>query len=194
MPRNRYVYVESVQQHGVCVQEVDGEDPGGLGVQELPPGRARAARRRIDARGVQDLPHGGRCDRNAEFRQFAVDPAVSPHRVLLRQPNDKAGDARDRRRAAGLAAIAHVVPVGGQPAVPGQECRWRDGEDFGPAPAGYEPCQRCEPYPVSRSYRIRPACLRSTAFSCRSTSSSASFDWSPRNARAVRPSIRRASR
>jgi len=33
------------------VQEVDREDPGGLGVQELPPGRARPARRRIDARG-----------------------------------------------------------------------------------------------------------------------------------------------
>ena len=29
-----------LQQHGVHVQEVDREDPGGLGVQELPPGRA----------------------------------------------------------------------------------------------------------------------------------------------------------
>src|SRR2546421_1165920 len=28
------------QQHGVHVQEVDRDDPGGLGVQELPPGRA----------------------------------------------------------------------------------------------------------------------------------------------------------
>ena len=49
------------------VQEVDGEDPGGLGVQELPPGRARAARRWIDARGMQDLPDGGRRDCHAEF-------------------------------------------------------------------------------------------------------------------------------
>jgi hypothetical protein len=32
--------VQSLQQHGVHVEEVDGEDPGGLGVQELPPGRA----------------------------------------------------------------------------------------------------------------------------------------------------------
>ena len=36
--------VQSSQQQGVCVQEIDREDPGGLGVQELPPGRARAAR------------------------------------------------------------------------------------------------------------------------------------------------------
>jgi hypothetical protein len=45
-------------QHGVDVQEVDGEDPGGLGVQELAPRRARATRCRVDARGMQDLPDG----------------------------------------------------------------------------------------------------------------------------------------
>jgi len=50
--------IQSVQQHGVHVQEVDGEDPGGLGVQELAPRRARATRCRVDARGMQDLPDG----------------------------------------------------------------------------------------------------------------------------------------
>jgi hypothetical protein len=45
--------VQPFQQHGVDVQEADCEDPGGLGVQELPPGRARAARRRADARSSQ---------------------------------------------------------------------------------------------------------------------------------------------
>src|SRR5271169_6064913 len=34
------------------------------------------ARRWIDARGVQDLPDGGRCDHHAELRQLAVDAAV----------------------------------------------------------------------------------------------------------------------
>ena len=34
--------VQSFQQRRVNVQEVGREDPGGLGVQELPPGRARA--------------------------------------------------------------------------------------------------------------------------------------------------------
>jgi len=52
--------IQSLAQHGVHVQEVDREDPGSLGVQELPPGRARAARRWIDARSMQDLPDSGR--------------------------------------------------------------------------------------------------------------------------------------
>ncbi len=142
--------VQSSQQHGVHVQKVDREDPCGLGVQELPPGRARPPRGRIDARGPQDLPDGGRRDCHAEFRQFAVDPAVSPQRILLRQANDEPGDARDRRRAAGLAPLARVILLCGQPAVPGEERRGRHGEDFGPAPARYEPGQRGEPYPVGR--------------------------------------------
>jgi hypothetical protein len=43
-------------------------------------------------------------------------------------------------------------------------------------------------------YRIRPACRRSTAFSCRSASSSASFVLSLRNSSTAKPSIRRTSR
>jgi hypothetical protein len=77
-----------------------------------------------------------------------MDPAVSPQRILLRQANDKAGDARGRLRAAGLAPFARVVLARGQLPVPGQQRRWRDGKDVGPAPAGYEPCQRGEPDPV----------------------------------------------
>ena len=140
--------IQSSEQHGVHVQEVDREDPGGLGVQELPPGRARAARRRIDARGMQDLPDGGRRDRHAELGQFAVDAAVSPQRILLRQADDEAGDARDCRRAAGRAPLARVVLPRDQPAVPGQQRRWCHREDVGPAPARYEPCQRGEPQPA----------------------------------------------
>jgi hypothetical protein len=33
--------IQRLQKHGIHVQEVDREDPGGLGVQELPPRRAR---------------------------------------------------------------------------------------------------------------------------------------------------------
>src|ERR1017187_10553644 len=42
--------VQPGEQHCVDVKKVDGEDPGGLSVQELPPGRAVPARRRVDAR------------------------------------------------------------------------------------------------------------------------------------------------
>src|SRR5215813_3810756 len=51
----------------VHVDEVNGENAAGLGCQELPPGRAAAAGRRIDPRVMQDLPHRGRRDRVAEL-------------------------------------------------------------------------------------------------------------------------------
>ena len=147
---DKHQHIQPSQQDGVCVQEVDGEDPGGLGCQELPPGRPRASRRRIDARGTQDLPHGGRRDRNAELGELAVDPAVSPQRVLPRQANGKVGDAPDCRGPAGPAPLARVVLLRGQLAVPGQQRRGRDRKDLTPASARYEPCQRGEPHPVGR--------------------------------------------
>jgi hypothetical protein len=64
--------------YGVHVQEINREDPGGLGLQELAPRRAGLARCRIDAGSTQDLPHGGRRNRDAELRQLAMDPAMSP--------------------------------------------------------------------------------------------------------------------
>jgi hypothetical protein len=70
--------MQSPEEHGVHVQEIDGEDPGSLGAQELPPARARAARCWIDARGMQDLPDGGRRNYYAKLGQLAVDPAVAP--------------------------------------------------------------------------------------------------------------------
>ncbi len=51
---DEHQHVQALEQHGVDVQEVHGEDPGSLGVQELPPrrglsgaapGRCPAARR-----------------------------------------------------------------------------------------------------------------------------------------------------
>jgi hypothetical protein len=37
---DEYQDKQPLQQHGIHVKEIDREDPGGLGVQELPPGRA----------------------------------------------------------------------------------------------------------------------------------------------------------
>ena len=131
-------------------RKFDREDPGGLGCQELPPRRAAPRRRRIDTRSTQDRPYGGRCDRHAELRQLAMDPAVSPQRILLRQANHQAADARDRRRTARLAPLARVLAAASQFAVPCQERRGRHGENAGPAPARDTPCQRSEPHPVAR--------------------------------------------
>src|SRR5215470_14627750 len=57
---DEHQYVQALAQHGVHVQEIDRENPGGLGIQKLPPGEGRAARGRIDAGGAQDLPDCGR--------------------------------------------------------------------------------------------------------------------------------------
>ena len=140
--------IEPFKQHCVDMQEIYCKNPGGLSREELPPGRASAARRRIDARGMQDLPDGGRRDAHAELGQLAVDPAISPQRVLLGQANGKAGDAADCRRPARLAAPARVVLPAGQFAVPGQQGRWCHGKDRGPAAARYQPRQRGEPGPI----------------------------------------------
>ncbi len=94
---------------------------------------------------------GGWRDGAAEFRQLAVDPAVSPQRIRSCQANDEARHALDCWRAAGLAPIAGAVFLRGQLAAPGHESRWRNREDFRPAPAWYEPRSGGEPGPVGRA-------------------------------------------
>ncbi len=37
---DEYQDVQALQQHSVHVQEINCQDPSGLGMQELPPGRA----------------------------------------------------------------------------------------------------------------------------------------------------------
>jgi hypothetical protein len=99
------------QQDCVDVQEVDGEDPGGLRVQELPPGRAVAARRGIDARGTQELiDSGGR-----DLTPSLASSPVASDRVLLRQADGEPGDAADRRRPLGPASPACVVLLAASP-------------------------------------------------------------------------------
>ena len=88
---------------GLAQKIVQG-DPGCLGVQELPPGRARTARRGIDACGVQDLPHCGRRDRNAQLGELTVDAAVSPRRFSLARRT--ARRAMLRIAGAGRACVA----------------------------------------------------------------------------------------
>ena len=140
------------------------------------------------------FPHGGRRDHHAELRQLAMDPAVSPQRILPCQPNDQAADVRGRRRAAGLAPLACGVLAASELAVPGQERRGRTGKTSVQRLLGRTRASAASHTRSPGSYRIRPTFRRSTAFSCRSTSSSASFARSPRNTRMAKPSTRRVSR
>src|SRR5438270_415165 len=54
--------VDPSEQHGVYVQEVYGQNSLGLSGEELSPGWTRPARRGIEARVMENLPHGGRRD------------------------------------------------------------------------------------------------------------------------------------
>jgi hypothetical protein len=61
--------VDTPSDDRIRVQKIAGV-PLGLRGEELPPRRAGAARRRVDAGGVKNLPDGGCRDRVAEFRQL----------------------------------------------------------------------------------------------------------------------------
>ena len=95
--------VEPPQRHrAVDVEEVDGEHAGGLGAQELPPaGVGVPDRRRWDPVALEDPPDRRGADAVAEFEQLALDPLVSPARVL------PSPSARPARRATSL--------IGGRP-------------------------------------------------------------------------------
>jgi hypothetical protein len=140
--------------------------------QELPPHRARPTRRRIDARTAQDLPDGRRRNCHAELDELGVDPLVSPQRVLPRQADDKAGDARACRRAYGPAALARVVLL-----FPAASLRCQassvagvTGKTSAQRPRGTSRHSAANQARSADSYRTRPTCRRSTAFSWRSAS------------------------
>jgi hypothetical protein len=111
------VYVP--QQDSVYVQEVACQDAGRLGGQELPPGRRRPARRRLEPSGGQDpadrpLPHPV-----PQAEQLALDAPVPPARVLPGQLLHQFADlGRDRRASHGV----RVRPLSpDQALVPGQQ-------------------------------------------------------------------------
>ena len=49
--------VQALEQHGLSMEEVAGQDSLGLGGQELLPGQAGATRRRVDAGSFAEQPH-----------------------------------------------------------------------------------------------------------------------------------------
>jgi hypothetical protein len=59
-------------------EEVQRHDRLRLGPQELRPARAIPAWSPVDPGVLEDLADRGRRHRDAESREFAVDPAVSP--------------------------------------------------------------------------------------------------------------------
>ena len=147
---DEHQHVHALEQHGVHVQEINREDPGSLRCQELPPRRAGPARRRIDARSTQDLPHRGWRDRHAELRKLALNPAVPPQRILPCPPNDQPGDARDRRRAAGLRRLlmSYLRPA---------SLRWQARSVAGVTGEDPVQCLRSRSHATAANHARRPA-------------------------------------
>ena len=95
-------------------EEVARQDRLGLRAQELRPGRP-APPAGVDAAGLEDLPHGRRCDVNAQASQLTVDPPVPPIRGS-RGPADRSGplDVPPDRRSARPAARTGRPSGGGR--------------------------------------------------------------------------------
>jgi hypothetical protein len=65
------VHARAGQRDGL--EEVAGKQGPGLGAEETGPGGSGALGCRVDPGVVQDLPHGGGGDLDAEDEEFAVD-------------------------------------------------------------------------------------------------------------------------
>ena len=145
---DEHQHVQPLEQDRLHHQEVAGDDHVSLGGQELPPGRPGPARRRLDARSMQDLPHRGGGDHMPEPRQLTLDPPVPPGRVLARHPDDQRLD-RGPGGWPSWPAPAGVVPLArDEIAVPAQDRGRRDREDLRPPSAAHQPGQRRQPKTV----------------------------------------------
>jgi hypothetical protein len=98
---DEHQHVQPLQQHRSTTQKVARDDRAGLGCQELPPGWPSPAGRKLDARGMQDLPHRGRGDRMPEPRQLTLDSPVAPGLGFS--------------RAIRMVSVLTEVPVDGRP-------------------------------------------------------------------------------
>jgi hypothetical protein len=93
-------------------EKVARQDCTGLRAQELRPGRPSQPPGGANAAGLEELPHGRRCDFDAQAGQFAVDPAI-PH------PGFSRASRRTRvwmfRRVAGRPVLPRMdlAPSGG---------------------------------------------------------------------------------
>ncbi len=116
--------------------EVHRQDRLSLRAQEVDPGDCRPVRARVDALGLEDLPHGGGSDRNAKQGEFAVNAPIPPGGVLGCQAQDEAADGGDGAwtpRPSVFACTGVAAPH--QVAMPPQHRVWADQQQ--------EPAQRC---------------------------------------------------
>ena len=120
------------------------------GNQELPPRRAGPARRRINARGTQDLPYGGRRNCHAEFHELAVDPPVPPSGFsLARRTTRRAMPGLVRGRPGLRRLLVSYFPAASL-RCQASSVAGVTGKTSAHCLRGTKPRQRGEPGPVSR--------------------------------------------
>ena len=145
---DEHQHVQPPEQHRFHHEKVAGDDRVCLDGQELPPAQPGPPGRRINASGVQDLPHRGRGDRMSQPRQLALDSPVPPGRILPRHPDDQRLDRGPRGRSSRLAPVGLVPLAGDEVTVPAQDRGGGDREDLRPPAAAHQPGQRRKPEPV----------------------------------------------
>jgi hypothetical protein len=125
------------------LEEVSGDDGAGLGAQERCPGVACSLGCRVDTGVLEDFPHGGGGDRDAQHEQFAVDSVVPPRAVLAGQAQHQPADRPDRWWPPDPCGPAdRRVPVSDQVAVPAQHGLRTSSRDIPEYVAG-QPVQQC---------------------------------------------------
>jgi len=145
---DEHEHVEATEQHGVDGEDVAGDDPAGLGPQELPPPFRRASRRRIDPGLLQNRPNGAGRNPNAEPGELALNTAVASRRVLARQPHDQRADTSFGCRPA--RAPMRIRPATREQRPMPTPDRLRPHEHAAPTLTRKNPHQGGQEHPISR--------------------------------------------
>ena len=181
-------HVKPSEQDRVDVEEVDRQQPVGLGTQERSLTGVHRSRCRTEPPGGENAADRARANVMAQPHQLALDPPVPPPRVVVCQPSDQAADLVVDRWPAGLARVGPATVQ--QPPVPSQQgCR--GDQPVGPHRRGQQPGQRGQDGLSGQDNRGRPfSCRRSTATSWRRARPSASNAVSLRTSRPGPPTNR----
>jgi len=108
-----------------------GDETLRLGMEELGPGRTRSPRRGLDAMALEDRPHAGRRQPDAQRCQLAVDAPVAPGSILPGKAHDQGSGARRGGGPPGRPVWVGPLPAD-EVSVPAQH---RGGLDEKPTPA-----------------------------------------------------------